>query len=126
MRSKPFAPTFVGSGRWFSGSSAATRGLVAKDESSRYVGGRTRDWLKVKQVNWTEVSIGGGDDCPAIVFILEANRESAEQVVRAQVRLEGNFSGVERGSDMRVAILGEDAQVLGEAPHETSTHLHGT
>jgi ATP-dependent DNA ligase len=29
-------------------------GLVAKDEASAYVGGRTRDWLKVKQENWTE------------------------------------------------------------------------
>ena len=29
-------------------------GRVAKDESSRYVDGRTRDWLKVKQANWTE------------------------------------------------------------------------
>jgi len=29
-------------------------GLVAKDETSPYVGGRTRDWLKVKQANWTE------------------------------------------------------------------------
>ena len=29
-------------------------GLVAKDESSLYVGGRTRLWVKVKQENWTE------------------------------------------------------------------------
>jgi ATP-dependent DNA ligase len=29
-------------------------GLVAKDEASVYVGGRTRAWLKVKQPNWTE------------------------------------------------------------------------
>jgi bifunctional non-homologous end joining protein LigD len=29
-------------------------GLVAKDEASIYVGGRTRAWLKVKQPNWTE------------------------------------------------------------------------
>jgi ATP-dependent DNA ligase len=29
-------------------------GLVAKDEASPYVGGRTRAWLKVKQANWTE------------------------------------------------------------------------
>jgi len=29
-------------------------GLVAKDESSHYVGDRRRDWLKVKQANWTE------------------------------------------------------------------------
>jgi ATP-dependent DNA ligase len=28
-------------------------GLVAKDEASPYVGGRTRDWLKVEQANWT-------------------------------------------------------------------------
>ena len=30
------------------------RGLVAKDEGSVYVGGRTRAWLKVKQANWTD------------------------------------------------------------------------
>jgi ATP-dependent DNA ligase len=29
-------------------------GLVAKDEASPYVGGRTRAWLKVKPANWTE------------------------------------------------------------------------
>jgi bifunctional non-homologous end joining protein LigD len=29
-------------------------GLVAKDERCPYVGGRTRDWLKVKQPNWTQ------------------------------------------------------------------------
>jgi len=29
-------------------------GLVARDEASVYVGGRTRDWLKVKQANRTE------------------------------------------------------------------------
>ncbi len=29
-------------------------GLVAKDEASVYVGGRTRAWLKIKQPNWTE------------------------------------------------------------------------
>jgi ATP-dependent DNA ligase len=28
-------------------------GLVAKDETSSYVGGATRSWLKVKQPNWT-------------------------------------------------------------------------
>ena len=29
-------------------------GLVAKDNASLYVGGRTRSWLKVKQPNWTD------------------------------------------------------------------------
>ena len=29
-------------------------GLVAKDESSSYVGGRTRSWLKVKVPGWTD------------------------------------------------------------------------
>ena len=28
-------------------------GYVAKDEESKYVGGRTRAWLKVKQKDWT-------------------------------------------------------------------------
>jgi len=28
-------------------------GLVAKDEASRYEGGATRRWLKVKQKDWT-------------------------------------------------------------------------
>jgi len=29
-------------------------GLVAKDNDSPYVGGRTKLWLKVKQANWTD------------------------------------------------------------------------
>src|SRR6059058_2591379 len=29
-------------------------GLVAKDDTSPYVGGPTRSWLKVKQANWTQ------------------------------------------------------------------------
>ena len=29
-------------------------GYVAKDEASKYVGGRTRSWLKVKQPGWTD------------------------------------------------------------------------
>jgi len=28
-------------------------GFVAKDNASKYVGGRTLAWLKVKQLNWT-------------------------------------------------------------------------
>jgi bifunctional non-homologous end joining protein LigD len=35
-------------------------GLVAKDEASPSVGGRTRQWLKVKRDGWTRTSIGGG------------------------------------------------------------------
>ena len=31
----------------------AYEGYVAKDEDSKYVGGRTRAWLKVKQKDWT-------------------------------------------------------------------------
>jgi ATP-dependent DNA ligase len=29
-------------------------GYVAKDEDSRYEGGATRRWLKVKQKDWTD------------------------------------------------------------------------
>ena len=33
--------------------SSAARGLIAKDEASQYVRGRTTRWLKVKQKDWT-------------------------------------------------------------------------
>lgn len=33
-------------------------GLVAKDETSRYEAGRTRQWLKVKQKAWTVAEDG--------------------------------------------------------------------
>jgi bifunctional non-homologous end joining protein LigD len=36
------------------GLSAAMRGSSRRMRASVYVGGRTRDWLKVKQANWTE------------------------------------------------------------------------
>jgi hypothetical protein len=35
-------------------SSAATRGYVAKDETSPYTGGPTRAWVKVRQWGWTD------------------------------------------------------------------------
>ena len=34
-------------------------GLVAKDEESSYVGGRTRAWLKVKVPGWTALKVTG-------------------------------------------------------------------
>jgi bifunctional non-homologous end joining protein LigD len=38
---------------WEQVRAAGYEGYVAKDESSKYEGGRTRAWLKVKQPGWT-------------------------------------------------------------------------
>ena len=40
---------------------AGCEGLVAKDETSRYIGGPTRSWLKIKVPGWTDAE----DQCEA-------------------------------------------------------------
>ena len=43
----------LGVNAWAQVLARGCEGLVAKDDMSRYVGGRTFSWLKVKQPNWT-------------------------------------------------------------------------
>src|SRR5439155_14008267 len=46
-------------------------GLVAKDEASTYLGGRTRSWLKVKRRNGDGARSAKGAACDSVQFSVE-------------------------------------------------------
>jgi len=59
-------------------------GLVAKDPESRYVGGRTLKWLKVKQPHYREASAGGSRRAssrpPVVLLDLSPRRSKSTRI----------------------------------------------